>query len=135
MPSKPKFTVERVCQALEETKGLIALAAKHLKCNHSTIYNYAKRYPKIAKCIQEQRELIVDYAELALFNRILAEEQWAVTLTLKTLGKNRGYGEDKESSININFELQLKQAREELSTVLTQTGERLRSASLNGHRD
>lgn len=55
-----------------------------------------ERYPTVAQAIKDEREALVDLGELALYKQVQNGEAWAVTLLLKTLGKDRGYVERSE---------------------------------------
>ena len=91
--SRQRYTREQVIAALEETKGMVFLAAKMLGCSHVTVYNYAKRYVSVKRAIDANRGEVVDAAEFKLYKAILAGEHWAVAFALKTIGKHRGYVE------------------------------------------
>jgi len=85
-----------ILKALEETHGMIYLAASALGCSPHTIYRHAAKNPKVQGVIDSYRGKLVDKAELKLEQAVMAGEPWAVTLTLKSLGKNRGYVERSE---------------------------------------
>jgi len=85
-----------ILKALEETHGMIYLAASALGCSPHTIYRHAAKNPKVQGVIDSYRGKLVDKAELKLEQAVMAGEPWAVTLTLKSLGKNRGYVERQE---------------------------------------
>lgn len=91
-----KYTPEQVIRAIEDTKGLVTLAARRLNCHPNTIRNYAKRYKSVERALIEERERMTDVAELALYNKIQEGEGWAVCFYLKTQGKARGYVERQE---------------------------------------
>jgi transposase-like protein len=91
-----RYTTEQIIKALKETNGMIYLAARRLGCTPQTIYNRANRTQVIKQAIEDSRGEIVDLAEQKLRLAILAGEPWAVALTLKTLGKQRGYVERQE---------------------------------------
>lgn len=91
-----RFKQPDVIDAIKATRGLVTLAARKLNCSRETVYNYAKRYPKVKAAIDEERSYVVDTAELALMNAVQAKEPWAVCFTLKCLGKDRGYTERHE---------------------------------------
>lgn len=93
---KERYTADHVIQAIRDTKGMVSLAAKRLRCDVDTVHNYAKRYPTVKKAIQEEREAMTDIAELSLYNCIQKGEGWAVCFYLKTQGKGRGYVERHE---------------------------------------
>ncbi len=75
---------------------MIARAARSLCCTPQTVRNYLERYPALAQVMAEERELIVDTAELKLHSAVRRGEPWAVCFTLKCLGKDRGYAERQE---------------------------------------
>jgi hypothetical protein len=98
------YTNEQIIAALQETKGLVFLAAKRVGCDPDTIYNRAKRSPEVAKAIKNQRGEVVDTAELKLYQAILNGEPWSIAMVLKTLGKDRGYVEKQQHEHKGNVE-------------------------------
>lgn len=95
MASEQRYSVEQVIAAIRQGH-VITTAAKILGCEPQTVRNYARRYKTVADAILEERTQLVDLAELSLRDQILKGENWAVTLALKTLGKDRGYVERQE---------------------------------------
>ena len=91
-----KYTPEQIIGALEESRGLIAPAARKLGCARDTIRRYLEEYEDIAQAIRDQREAVTDMAENALFQAILDREAWAVCFYLKCMAKDRGYVERAE---------------------------------------
>jgi len=92
-----RYATEDMIAALKATNGLISLAAKRLGCTPQTIYTRARKVQRVRETIDDSRDELVDYSEMALRRAILAGEPWAVALTLKTLGKDRGYVERQET--------------------------------------
>lgn len=72
---------------------MITVAAQLLGVQPRTIYNYRDRHPRVQEALQEERHKFVDTAELALYNAVVRGEAWAVSLVVKTLGRDRGYVE------------------------------------------
>jgi hypothetical protein len=93
-----KYTQEQMIRALEESKGLIAPAARALGCSRDTIRSYLEEYAEVAQAIKDQREAVTDMAENALYQAILDREAWAVCFYLKCMAKDRGYVERAEVS-------------------------------------
>ena len=91
-----KFTPEQMVRALEESKGLIAPAARALGCSRDTIRSYLEEYAEVAQAKLDQREAVTDMAENALYQAILDREAWAVCFYLKCMAKDRGYVERAE---------------------------------------
>jgi hypothetical protein len=91
-----KLTNKQIIDALVEMRGALYLAAKKLNCSPQTIYNRMAKTPSIKAAIEDARGETVDIAEQKLRAAILNGEPWAVAMTLKTIGKNRGYIEKQE---------------------------------------
>ena len=96
MPKPEKFTKEQVAEAMRKSHGLISIASEILRCSDETIRTYAKRYAMVRDEIAHQRSLFVDIGEQKLWEAVNAGDPWAVTMLLKTLGKDRGYREGVE---------------------------------------
>jgi hypothetical protein len=91
-----KYTPKEIIGALEESRGLIAPAARKLGCARDTIRSYLAEYEEIARAIKDQREATTDMAENALYDAIRDREAWAVCFYLKCMAKDRGYAERAE---------------------------------------
>jgi hypothetical protein len=90
---KQRYTAAEVSTALRETKGMISIAAQRLGCDQDTILNYCRRYPSVEAVKKAARCEVLDQAELRLWAAIQRDEAWAITFCLRTIGRNRGYGE------------------------------------------
>ena len=90
------YSTDKIIEALRSTNGLVSLAAKRLGCAPQTIYTRRDKVHAVAQVIDDCRDELVDLGELALRKAVLAGEPWAVSLVLKTLGKERGYVERQE---------------------------------------
>ncbi|HET7100694.1 MAG TPA: hypothetical protein VFJ52_06055 [Terriglobia bacterium] len=100
MNNKPKFTKEQVKKALEKADGLVSFAARILKCTPQTVRRYLTRWPDLLEIREEGKSELVDIAEATLKTHLVAGKPYAVSLVLKTLGRDRGYGDDKDASSN-----------------------------------
>lgn len=96
--AKQRFTPQQVADALQASKGMVYVAARSLGCSANTIYNYIERYKAVKEVMKQERGVMVDTAELALWTALQNKEAWAISLVLKTLGKDRGYVERQEIS-------------------------------------
>ncbi len=92
-------TNAKIIEALKSTHGNIMLSAKMLKCARNTIYNRIEKSPEIKKIINDEKEGVIDIAEGALHSAVLNGEPWAITFTLKGIGKSRGHTEKVEQEI------------------------------------
>ena len=102
MTSIERYTAEQVITALHEARGMVTIAARGLGCKPQTVRNYIARYPTVAQALREERERTLDIGELALFKAVQNGEGWAISLLLKTIGKDRGY---VETTRNLNLNL------------------------------
>lgn len=96
MAKTERYKTEQVAQALHEAKGMITIAAQKLRCNPETVRNYIKRHASVAQACQDERDMMTDIAELALYRAIQNGEPWSVSLYLRTIGRHRGYVEKQE---------------------------------------
>jgi hypothetical protein len=99
MQTRQRYTASQVIDALHQVHGLVYLAAKLLRCDPETIHNYCKRYPAVQAAKVDARGELVDVAEAKLWQAVHHGEAWAITLVLKTLGRERGYVERREEQV------------------------------------
>src|SRR3712207_3616561 len=88
-----RYTVSQVIDAIRTHHGLLVLAADALGCSRTTIYSYLERYPAVVEALADERERLVDVAVHGLYHHLEEEAPWAIALVLKTLGRERGFGE------------------------------------------
>ena len=98
--AKERFKNANIVAALHQAKWMVYLAAKILGCHPDTIFKRARRVPSVQRAIDTARGEVIDTAELALWDAILRKEAWAVTFTLRTIGRHRGYVERQEREIS-----------------------------------
>ncbi|NOX56204.1 MAG: hypothetical protein GXP27_17525 [Planctomycetes bacterium] len=92
-----RYQPEVIAEAIRKSQGMVYIAAKRLGCSPQTIYTYARKYPEIVqRAIDEARGLMLDTAEMKLYQAIAEGESWAICFYLKCQGKHRGYVERLE---------------------------------------
>ena len=114
-----RLSVKRIDEALRASRGNITYAAKALGCSRSTVYSWVKKSPVLQRTLHDEREGAIDIAESALQRAVLNGEAWAVSLTLKTIGRHRGYVERVETSDDSSLEdliTVIKQMREDMQS-------------------
>ena len=99
----PKRTDKDIIQAIRNSRGLIAAAARKLGVSRRTIYNRMEKSEDIREAVDEARDFTMDVAEAKLFQAIEAGESWAVQFYLKCQAKHRGYMERIQQDTNIRF--------------------------------
>lgn len=94
-----KYRVQDIAVELDKVMGSISLCAENMKASYNTIKKYVEKSPRLQEIVAMYRERRVDKAELMLEAAITKGEPWAISLTLKTLGKRRGYTEAHEFTV------------------------------------
>jgi hypothetical protein len=88
-----RYSDAAIVKALRQHRGLIVPAADALGCDQMTIRRRVKDVPAVAEAMHEARAALVDLAEARLYEAVDAGESWAVALVVRTLGRDRGYGD------------------------------------------
>ena len=114
MANKNRYTAQQVADALTETKGMMFIAAQRLGCSQETIRTYCNRYPSVQAAKDAQRGIMIDTAELKLWQSIQNGEAWGITLCLKTIGKDRGYVERLQADVTLNIQAMAARVAAEL---------------------
>ena len=104
--SNEKFSKAKIIEALRHSRGMIAIAARVLGCGRQCIYDAIKRHPEINEVVAGERDLMIDTAELKLAEAITKGQPWAIAMSLKTIGRNRGYVERQE---NVNTDVSMEE--------------------------
>ena len=103
-----RYTTEQIISLIRDKRGIVSSVADALGCSRNTIMGYAERHATVRQALQDERERMVDTAESALYVALANKEPWAISLTLKTLGKNRGYVERQENENRESGEVTIK---------------------------
>ena len=91
MGRKPKFTALEMAAAITKNRGMDYLTAESLKCSHTTVGNYIKRFACCRDAKEQARGKFKDIAEVKLMDAVIAGEGWAIKFALQMLGNDRGY--------------------------------------------
>ena len=111
---RTKLQPSVVAAELTRMGGAVYLAAKNLRIDAETIYNYAKRFPEVQQAIDTARGQITDVAEMKLYGLIKKENLRAIIYHLSTQGKNRGYTKATETIHSGEIEIDLDRINEKL---------------------
>jgi hypothetical protein len=87
------LTMDDVEDVLRATKGNIAESAKVLATPRSVLARYIGLNPHLKAVMSEIRQEIIDLAEAKLIEQVEDGYFPAISLVLRTLGKERGYTE------------------------------------------
>jgi hypothetical protein len=103
--AKKIYKTEDIADMLVKYNGYVFLAAKALGCSAKTIYRRLDEVNYLRETLDEIRGQEIDIAEQKLRQAILNGEPWAISLKLKTQGKDRGYSERTEFASDGKLEI------------------------------
>ena len=89
--------VELLSDKLIETNGNIARTADFFNLRYTDLARLCDRKPTLRNALVGERERLVDLAEEKLREKVNGGNLRAVMFTLKTVGKNRGYYERRDT--------------------------------------
>lgn len=89
-------TKKRMLKALEESLGIVSVAASNAGIHRSTHYLWMNNDEDYKKAVEEIHNVCLDFAESKLFENIKGKRETSIIFYLKTRGKNRGYVERQE---------------------------------------
>ena len=87
------LTVKTVEAQLRKFNGNQSACARAHGVSRQAVSYFLQKHPRLRALTAELRETRVDNAESGLDLAIANREAWAIALTLKTLGRDRGYVE------------------------------------------
>lgn len=91
--SQTRFTYKDVEYALRKCKGNLTQAAILLGTKRPALKRLIDNNPHLLRVLQDIREQVLDLAESQLFEQAESGYFPAISMVLKTLGKERGYTE------------------------------------------
>lgn len=101
MANKEQQTPEATIRAIQKAKGIKSKAAEYLNCSRWTVDNMCEKYPEVQRAYLEEREKLLDKGESKLLKLIDSDDEKVqgqnVRFLLKTLGRDRGYGDTDHS--------------------------------------
>ena len=91
---------ELIKQALSESRGIVAVAARMLNMTRQALHNRISRNKELKDHLESERESMLDFAENKLFDNIEKGDSGSIFFYLKCQGKKRGYVERQEIDIS-----------------------------------
>lgn len=98
---------DELIEAIRKTRGLLYLASNVLGVNHVTLSSLIEKDPELAEIWKEEKGKTLDRAEAKLMQAVDKGEQWAITMILRTLGRERGYVERQEVASMSHVKLEI----------------------------
>ena len=93
---RKRLSAAQVAEAIRAASGILAGAARRLKCSRSTVGRYVAQHACCRRARDEAREALVDEAEDKLAKHIRDGDLRAIQFFLRTQGRHRGYVERQE---------------------------------------
>lgn len=91
-----RFTREQFSRAIENSRGIKTVVAQRVGCTRQTVDNALERWPDLRRQLSEERDSIIDLAEVKLLQQLSNDDMRAILFTLSTLGKDRGWSQRRE---------------------------------------
>jgi hypothetical protein len=88
-----RYTAERAIEAIRGSYGLKTVIRSRLGCKARTLERLLQ-IPSVREAYLAERERIVDMAEAEIIRAVQEGDRDAAWKVLKTLGRDRGYGEE-----------------------------------------
>ncbi len=102
MPSGSRdFTRKQVLQAIDDSGGIMSHIASKLGCAWHTAQKYVNKWESTRRAFQDEREKLIDVAEVECMKQIKAGDASMVRYVLSRLGKGRGYVEKQEIEVTV----------------------------------
>ena len=93
---KIHLTKEMLSNAIKGSYGILTAVANKLHCERNTVYTWLEKYPELKHQLEDERQKIIDLAEVKLVGKVNEGSESMIALVVKTLGKDRGYVEKQE---------------------------------------
>jgi len=91
-----QYTAKQFIDAIPGTGGIITHIANKVGCSWNTARKYIDKHPTVLRAWEDEREVVVDVAEVELIRKVKEGDAWAVKYMLSTIGKHRGFTEQHE---------------------------------------
>jgi len=118
---KREETAARIIKALQESNGLLTIAAKKAGIGYTTVCRYAHDFPSVHQAVFEAKERMLDFAEGKLYQKINDGYNTSISFYLKAQGKARGYRErqDRGNPEGESFRVEHDLSDEQLSQIIS----------------
>jgi hypothetical protein len=110
-------------EALEKSLGVVTTACKEVGISRNTHYEWMKDDPEYKQAVESMDDVVLDFAESALYGRVKAGDTTAIIFYLKCKGKKRGYRERTEiEQTNITQDVDIEQIKKEIRELVADNG-------------
>lgn len=106
------LTPDIVAVAIYEARGLLSVAARKLGTSVRTVKKFVRDYDICAVAAEEADEMLLDFAEAKLMQKIKSGDIASIIFYLRTKGKHRGYTERQVENADKDRVMQEEAQRE-----------------------
>lgn len=93
----------KMLKCLEKHLGNVSMAAMESGIHRGTHYDWMNDDPIYASAVRELKNVVIDFYEQALHDRINQGSDTAIIFALKTQGKERGWQEKSELKVEHSY--------------------------------
>lgn len=98
--NKTEHHKKAMLEALESSLGIVTTACKTVGIGRTTHYMWLLEDSDYREAVRDIGEMTIDFAESQLYQQIKNSNTTATIFFLKTKGRDRGYVESQEITIN-----------------------------------
>lgn len=91
-----KINADMIKEAIIKSNGNLSRAADRLGCCRQTLYTRVNQEPELKQVLDGCRERFLDDLEDVFQNKALSGDTVSGLFLLKTIGKKRGYDQDRD---------------------------------------
>ena len=102
MGRKMRCTKQQIMEAIPGSLGIIANIYRKLGIGRRAFFEYRRRWPEVQQAIDDELAHGLDFAESKLMQLIQQGDFKAISFYLERRGANRGWGQQREISLNSN---------------------------------
>lgn len=110
--SRIVLTPELVAVAIYEARGYLSVVARKLGTTTRVVKRFVKDYEICKVAVEESEDMILDFAEAKLIQKIKAGDIASIIFYLRTKGKDRGYTEKQLEKAETDEKMQEEAKRE-----------------------
>lgn len=96
-----KLSLPRIKECIPGTSGVLSELARRLGVSRQTVYTWINDYPEVSEAIEQERQIVLDLAESAIYRAVEGGDLSAAKYLLSTRGKDRGFSTRQEVAAEI----------------------------------
>lgn len=93
MPGANQYRAADFIAAIPGSGGIISAIARRVGCDWHTAKKYIEKFPTVRQVYDDEREGLLDIAEVKLIERVKDGDPWAIKYFLGKMGQHRGWGD------------------------------------------